>query len=183
MALVTAGKERTRCPITNLIFTFFWQCSFMYGVQIDEASVAFVVAQSPIHVRFFTTLWTAAHQASLSFTISWSLPKFMSIASVMPSDQPSHPQLIFFCPHSFPAWGTFPVSQLFTSDDRNTRASASASVLPTSIQGWSPWRLTGWSPCCPGEFQESSPTPQFKGTTSLAFCLFYCPALTTVHDH
>ena len=36
------------------------------------------------HVRLFGTLWTAAHQASLPFTDSWSLLKFMSIESVMP---------------------------------------------------------------------------------------------------
>ena len=38
------------------------------------------------HVRLFATPWTAAHQASLSFTISWSLLKLMSIESVMPSN-------------------------------------------------------------------------------------------------
>ena len=42
-----------------------------------------VVVQSPSHVRLFVTPWTAAHQASLSLTISQSLPKFMFIASVM----------------------------------------------------------------------------------------------------
>ena len=47
----------------------------------------------PSCVQPFATPWTAAHQASLSLTISWSLPKFMSIASVMPS---SH--LILWCP-------------------------------------------------------------------------------------
>ena len=91
MALVNAGKERTRCPITGLIFTFFWQCSFMYGVQIDEVSVSLVVAQLSIHVRLFTTLWTAPHQASLSLTISWGLPKFMLITSMMLSSKLSHP--------------------------------------------------------------------------------------------
>ena len=48
------------------------------------------------------------------------------------------------CPQSFPAPGTFPMSRLFVSDDQNTRASASASVLPVNIQGWSPLRLTGF---------------------------------------
>ena len=47
------------------------------------------------------------------------------------------------CPQSFPESGTFPMSHLFASDDQNTGASASASVLPVSIQGWSPLRLTG----------------------------------------
>ena len=49
--------------------------------------------------------------------------------------------LFSFCPLSFPASGTFPMSQLFTSDDQNTEASAL--VLPTSIQGWFPLRMTG----------------------------------------
>ena len=43
------------------------------------------VVHLPRHVRLFATPWTAAHQASLSLTISRSLPKFMFIASVMPS--------------------------------------------------------------------------------------------------
>ena len=47
--------------------------------------VAIVVAvQSPSCVRLFVTPWTAARQASLSFTISRSLPRFVSIESVMP---------------------------------------------------------------------------------------------------
>ena len=41
--------------------------------------------QSLSRVRLFATLWTAAHQASLTITNSWSLPKLMSIESVMPS--------------------------------------------------------------------------------------------------
>ena len=48
-----------------------------------------------------------------------------------------------FCPWSFLASGTFPMSCLFTSDDQNTGASSSASVLPVNVQGWSPLRLTG----------------------------------------
>ena len=51
--------------------------------------------------------------------------------------------LLSFCPQSFPASGTFTMSQLFASDDQNTGASASVSVLPMSIQGWFPLRLTG----------------------------------------
>ena len=68
-----------------------------------------------------------------------SLPKFMFIASAIASSD----ALFSFCPQSFPASGTFPMSQLFTLDDQNTEVSASASVLPVSIQGWFPFRLTG----------------------------------------
>ena len=42
--------------------------------------------QSLSHVRLFATSWTAAHQACLSITNSWSLPKLISIESVMPSN-------------------------------------------------------------------------------------------------
>ena len=84
---------------------------------------------------------------------------------------------------SFPASGSSPVSHLFTSDDQSTRVSASVSVLPVNIQGWCPLRLTGLTSLCPRHFQESSPAPQFKGISSLVFCLLYGPVLTTVHDH
>ena len=47
------------------------------------------------------------------------------------------------CPQSFPASGSFPKSQLFTSTGQSTGTSASVSVLPMSIQGWFPFGLTG----------------------------------------
>ena len=51
--------------------------------------------------------------------------------------------LFSFCPQSFPASGTSPMSRLLASDDQNTGASASASVLPMNIQGWFCLGLTG----------------------------------------
>ena len=55
-------------------------------MQHCKAIIFVVVAvQLPSRVQLFATLWTAAHQASLSLTISQNLPKFMSIASVLPS--------------------------------------------------------------------------------------------------
>ena len=50
----------------------------------------------------------------------------------------------FSCLQSFPTSGSFPMSQLFTSDGQSIGVSASASVLPMNIQGWFPLRLTGW---------------------------------------
>ena len=52
----------------------------------------------------------------------------------------------FFCLQSFPASGSFPLSQLLASGVQSTGASASASVLLTSIHGWYPLGLTGWIP-------------------------------------
>ena len=57
------------------------------------------------------------------------------IASVMPSSHLILWQPLLLC-RSFPASGTFPMSQLFPWDDQNTEVSALASVFPTSIQGW-----------------------------------------------
>ena len=48
------------------------------------------------------------------------------------------------CPQSFPASGSFLMSQLFTSGVQSNGASASASVLPMNIQDWYPLRWTGW---------------------------------------
>ena len=81
------------------------------------------------------TTWTAAHQAFLSLTNSWSLLKLMSIESVMPSNHLilCHPLLLL--PQSFPAAGSFPMSQLFASGGESIGASVSASVLPMNIQG------------------------------------------------
>ena len=83
------------------------------------------------HVQLFVTPWT---QASLSFTITGSLLKLMSIESVMPF---SH--LILCCCfssrlQSFPASGSFPMSQFFASGGQRIGALASASVLPMNIQ-------------------------------------------------
>ena len=87
------------------------------------------------HVLLFVTPWTAAHQASLSFTVSRSLLKPMSFESVMLSNH-----LILCCPLLLPsiflASGSFPVSGLFTSGGHSIGASASSSVLPVNNQGW-----------------------------------------------
>ena len=87
------------------------------------------------------TPWTTACQASLSFTISLSLVKFMLIESVMPSNHLFLNRPLPLLSWSFPASGSFPLSQLFASGGQSTGASASTSVLLMNIQGWFPLRL------------------------------------------
>ena len=48
------------------------------------------------------------------------------------------------CPQSSPAWGSFPMSQLFASGGQSIGVSASASLLPVNIQDWVPLGWTGW---------------------------------------
>ena len=85
---------------------------------------------------------------------------------------------------SYPASGSFPMSQLFASGGQSTGASASASVLPMNIQCWFPLGFTGSISLLesPRDSQESSPTPQFKSINSLALSFLY-RILTSILDH
>ena len=100
-----------------------------------------VIVQSLSHVWLFVTPWTAACQASLSFTISRSLLQLMSKESVMPPAILSS-AIPFSCLQSFPASGSFLMRQLFSSGGQSH--GVSASVLPVNIQGWFPLGWTGW---------------------------------------
>ena len=124
------------------LFISLHQVSVAHGL-FAVASVQFSSVQSLSCARLFATPWTAAHQASLSITTSWSFLRLMSIVSVMPSNHLilCHPSS---CLQSLPASGSFPVSQLFPSGVQSVGASASASVLPVNVQCWIPLGWTGW---------------------------------------
>ena len=112
--------------------------------------------------------WVCSNSCSLSQwchrIISFSVAPFLS------------------CPQFFPASGSFPMSQLFTSGGQSIGASASESVLPVNIQGWFPLGWTGLRSCCPRNSQESSPAPPFKSSNSLALS-FHGPTPTSVCDY
>ena len=101
----------------------------------------FVNVQSLSHVWLFAAPWTTAHQASLSFTISQSLLRFVSIGSVMPFNISSS-VIPFSWLRSFLASRSFPMSWLFGSSGQSLGTSTSASILPMTIQGWFPLGLT-----------------------------------------
>ena len=101
------------------------------GVPIQFSSVQFscsVVSDSlglPVHNQLLESTQTHVHWVGVAI-------------------QPSHPLAPFSsCLQSFPASGSFPMSQLFSSGGQSTGASASASVLPVNIQDWFPLGLTG----------------------------------------
>ena len=114
------------------------------------------------------TPWTAACQASLSFTISRSLLKVTFIELVMP---PISSSIVPFssCLQSFPASGSFPVSQLFPSGGQSIGASASASVLLMNIQGWFPQTLL-WPRW---EWQDNWERRLGPAQTPYYYCLFF----------
>ena len=96
-----------------------------------------IFVHSLSHVWLFPTPWSAARQASLSFTISQSLLNLMSIQSVMPSSV----NPLSSCFQFLPASGSFLTSWLFTSGGQSIRASAS--VLSVNVQDLFPLGLTG----------------------------------------
>ena len=75
----------------------------MQGVRMKELYIYIYIS----HVRLFATSWTVALQASLSFTISWSLLKLMSIESVMPSNHLNLCHPLFLLPSVFPSIRVF----------------------------------------------------------------------------
>ena len=99
--------------------------------------------QSLSRVRLFAIPWTAALQASLSFTVSHSLFRLMFIELMMPSNHLILCHTFLLLPSIFPSiWVFSNESPLFIRWP-NIGASASASVLPMNIQGWFPLGLTG----------------------------------------
>ena len=80
------------------------------------------------------------------------------------------------CPQSLPASGFFPMSQLFASGGQSIGVSASASVLPMNIQGWSPLGWTGWI-----SLQSKGLSRVFSNTTVQKHQFFQHPAFLTVH--
>ena len=84
---------------------------------------------------------------------------------------------------SFPASGSFPMSQFFASGGQNIGISASSSVLPRNIQVDFLQDCLVLSPCSSRDSQESSPKPQFKSINSLTLRLLYDPTLTSIHDY
>ena len=87
------------------------------------------------------------------------------------------------CPQSFPASGSFQMSQLFTSGVQSIGVSPSASVLPMNIQDWSPLGWTGWI-----SLQSKGLSRVFSNTTvqtisSSVLSFLHSLTLTSIHDN
>ena len=129
--------------------------------------IIIVVVQSPSCVRLFVTPWTIARQASLSLTISWSLPKFMSIALVMPSNH------LILCWHLLLLPSIFPSIRVFSSESTvHIRWpgywSFSFSVDPKwNTEDWFPLRLTSLI-----SLLAKGLSRIFSSTNTSAFCRY-----------
>ena len=129
-------------------------------------------------VSNYLTPWTAARQASLSFTISQSLPKLMSFKSVMPSNHLILCCILLLLPSIFPSIRVFSnVSVLRIRWPKYW--TFSFRISPSSeYSGFTSLKIDLKeisSPCCPRDSQESSLAPQFKSINSSVLSLLNGP--------
>ena len=120
----------------------------------------------------FVTPWTTARQAFLSFTISWSLFKLMSIELVMPSNHLVFCRPLLLLPSIFPSIRVFPNESAFCIRQPKYW-SFSFSISPSNeYSGLISFRIDWFHLLAAQGTQESSPAPQFEGNNSLALSLF-----------
>ena len=110
-----------RCDVCKWILVYLHMChrsgrlcAVYTHVGYHMSLRMFSSVQSLSHVWLYVTPWTAARQASLSITNSWSLLKLMSVESVMPSNHLILCRTLFL-PSIFPSIRSFQMSQLFVS--------------------------------------------------------------------
>ena len=144
--------------ITQSFFFFFALIPRSEKTYRMESNV--VVGQLLSCIWIFENPWTAALQASLSFTISQSLLKLISIELLMPSNH------LIFCRPPLLLSSIFPRIRVFSNESAlhirwsNIRAPASASVLPMNSQDWFALGVTGLI-----SFQSKGLSTVFSNTT------------------
>ena len=140
----------------------------------------FSSVQSLSFLWLFATTWTAVRKAFLSFINSWSLPKLVSIESVMPSNHIIHCCPLILLISIFPSIRVFTISQFFASGGQSIGASASTSVLAMNIQDWSPLEWTGWISLQSKGLSRVFSNTTVKNINSSVFSFLYSPSLTSI---
>ena len=155
----------------------------MFPLTSPLYHLQFSSVHSLSHVQLFATPWTAARQASLYVSNSQSLPKLMSIESVMPSNHIILCRPLLLLPSIFPSIRVF--SNKSALDIRWPKYwSFSFNISPYNehpgvISFWMDWLGLN---AVQGTL-ESSPTRQFKSINSSVLSFLYSPTLTSIHDY
>ena len=123
------GIFLTQASNPRLLHLLYWQAG---SLPLVPPSV--VVVQSPSHVQLLVTPWTAAQETSLSFTISPSLLKLMSVELVMSSNHLILSCLILLLPSVFPSIKVFSNESALRIRWPKYWSFSSASVFPMTIQ-------------------------------------------------
>ena len=138
-----------------------------------------LVVQLLSHVWLFVTPWTAAHQASLSFTNSQTLLKLMSIESVMPSNHLIFCFPLLFLPSIFPSIRVH-CNELYLHIRRPKYWSFSFGISPSEYSGLISFRIDWLYLLAVQGTLKSLLQPQLKSINSLALSLLYGPTLTSI---
>ena len=120
-----------------------WDSFWFLGLLSQNQTVLLLLFSCSVVSDSLWPPWTAKHQASLFFTISQSLLNSCSLTQRCHQTISSSAVPFSSCIQSFPASGSFQMSQLFTAGGQSIGASVSASVLPMNIWFWFPWGLIG----------------------------------------
>ena len=166
--------------ICSLIYSFLHQSAIE---SWTHAWFPVVVVRSLSHVQLFATPWTAACQASLSFTISWSLLKLMSIESVMPSNHLILCRPLLLLPSIFPSIRVF--SNESTLHIRWPKYwSFSSNISPSNEHsGLISFRMD-WLDLLAVQGTLKSLLQHHSSKASiLRHSAFFSPTLTSIHDH
>ena len=153
-------------------------------LHIDRPIVNAKTVDIPVVVQSLScvmTPWTAAHQASLSFTISQSFLRLMSIESVMLlpiSSSATSPFCFNLAQHQSLFQWAGSSHQVGKGLELRLQHQPSEWIFRLD----SLWDSLVWSPCSPKDSQESSPTTQFESINSLVLSLPYDPTLIPIHD-
>ena len=160
-----------------------WYPSAHFTNYLSKFQRDFVVfLQSLSHVRLFATPWTAARQASLSFTNSWSLLKFMSVESLMPSNHLTLYSPFLLLPSIFPSIRVFSSeSVLYIWWPKYW--SFSFSISFSNEHSWLiSFRMDWLDPLAVQGTLKSFPVPPFENINSSALSFHFGPTLTSVRD-
>ena len=148
-------------------FIVFSPVDIRHNIECDQGTIQFSSVPFLSHVRLFVTPWTAAHQASLSRTNSWSLLKLMSIELMMPFSHLILCRPLLLLPPIPPSIRVFSNESVLPIRWSKYWVSASASVLPMNTQDWSPLGWTGWT-----SLQSKELSGIFSRTTILKYQFF-----------
>ena len=135
-------------------FSTIFQAALFYCTNFVACLFLFCSVQSLSRVWLFVTPWAAALQASLSNTKPQSPPNSCPISRWCHPTISSSVIPFSSCPQSFPASGSFQMSQLSTSGSQSIGVSASTSVLSMNTQVWFPLGWTGWITLQPKELSR-----------------------------
>ena len=180
------------CPVYQVIFSWFMFSAFYLNLpKLTRIAIKFSSRSSIIFIMFSrsvrsNSLWPHRLQHIM---LSCPIPTPRACSNPCLSSHGCHPTIsssvvpFSSCLQSFPASGSFPMSQFFASGGQSIRASSWALVPPMNIQDWFPLGLTGWI-----SLQSKGLSRVFSNTTAQKHQFFsiqflYGPTLTSIYDY